>query len=70
MNLVLVGLYRGIAAGMTGSFASGATYFGLIELSRSWINQRHPELASPISHFCAGALGIHAHTFFTYLAYV
>lgn len=51
------GLYRGIAAGMTGSFATGATYFGFIELTKSWINEKHPALAGPVSQFCAGALG-------------
>lgn len=51
------GLYRGLPAGMAGSFATGATYFGLIELTRAWINERHPALAGPVSHFCAGAVG-------------
>jgi hypothetical protein len=50
-------LYRGIAAGVTGSFATGATYFGLIEITRKWISEKHPTLDGPVSHFCAGALG-------------
>ncbi|MCO5571792.1 hypothetical protein L7F22_025540 [Adiantum nelumboides] len=51
------GLYRGLPAGMAGSFATGATYFGLIEMARAWINERHPGLSGPLSHFCAGAVG-------------
>ncbi|MCO5607385.1 hypothetical protein L7F22_061581 [Adiantum nelumboides] len=50
------GLYRGLPAGMAGSFATGATYFGLIEMARAWINERHPGLSGPLSHFCAGAV--------------
>lgn len=53
----LRGLYRGLPAGVAGSFATGATYFGLIELTRAYIKENHPDLAGPASHFCAGAVG-------------
>lgn len=51
------GLYRGITPGMIGSFATGATYFGFIETTRSWLQERHPGLSGPLSHFFAGAIG-------------
>ncbi|KAH7298441.1 hypothetical protein KP509_25G043400 [Ceratopteris richardii] len=42
---------------MAGSFATGATYFGLIELTKAWITETRPDLSGPVSHFCAGAVG-------------
>ncbi|MCO5612996.1 hypothetical protein L7F22_067269 [Adiantum nelumboides] len=51
------GLYQGLPIGMAGSFAAGATYFGLIEMARAWINERHLGLSGPLTHFCAVAVG-------------
>ncbi|CAM8989131.1 unnamed protein product [Rhodiola kirilowii] len=51
------GFYRGIAPGITGSLATGATYFGVIESTKSWIEESHPNLAGHWSHFIAGAVG-------------
>ncbi|XP_022738711.1 mitochondrial substrate carrier family protein E isoform X2 [Durio zibethinus] len=51
------GFYRGIAPGITGSLATGATYFGLIESSKKWIEKSHPNLGSHWTHFIAGAVG-------------
>eukprot|EP00249_Psilotum_nudum_P010301 c22461_g1_i1 orf=429-1511(-) len=51
------GLYRGITPGMTGSLATGATYFGFIEMTKQWMQARHPNLSGPVVDFWAGALG-------------
>ncbi|XP_059440768.1 uncharacterized protein LOC132173322 [Corylus avellana] len=53
----LKGFYRGIAPGITGSLATGATYFGVIESTKKWIEDSHPGLGGYWSHFIAGALG-------------
>lgn len=53
----LRGFYRGIAPGVTGSLATGATYFGFIESTKKWIEESNPELGGHWSHFLAGALG-------------
>lgn len=55
--IILVGFYRGIAPGITGSLATGATYFGVIESTKKWIEDTHPGLGGYWSHFIAGALG-------------
>ena len=54
---ILVGFYRGITPGVTGSLATGATYFGVIESTRKWIEESHPNLGGHWSHFIAGAVG-------------
>ncbi|KAL3700322.1 hypothetical protein R1sor_018344 [Riccia sorocarpa] len=51
------GFYRGVIPGMTGSFVTGATYFGFIETSKDWLNVHHPSLTGPWAHFFAGAIG-------------
>lgn len=51
------GFYRGIAPGVTGSLATGATYFGVIESTKKWIEEKHPNLGGHWAHFIAGALG-------------
>ena len=52
-----VGFYRGIAPGVTGSLATGATYFGVIESTKKWIQESHPNLGGHWAHFIAGAVG-------------
>lgn len=42
---------------MTGSLATGATYFGFIETTKDWLNVNNPSLAGPWAHFLAGAAG-------------
>ncbi|KAF2282332.1 hypothetical protein GH714_043861 [Hevea brasiliensis] len=51
------GFYRGITPGVTGSLATGATYFGFIESSKKWIEESHPSLGGHWAHFIAGAVG-------------
>ncbi|KAE9453878.1 hypothetical protein C3L33_14221, partial [Rhododendron williamsianum] len=53
----LRGFYRGIAPGVTGSLATGATYFGVIESTKKWIEEKHPGLGGHWAHFIAGAIG-------------
>ncbi|KAK8657733.1 hypothetical protein V6N13_035957 [Hibiscus sabdariffa] len=53
----LRGFYRGIAPGITGSLATGATYFGVIESTKKWIEESHPNLGGHWAHFIAGAVG-------------
>ncbi|CAH8301121.1 unnamed protein product [Eruca vesicaria subsp. sativa] len=53
----LKGFYRGIAPGVTGSLATGATYFGVIESTKKWIEESHPNLGGHWVHFLAGAIG-------------
>lgn len=53
----LRGFYRGVAPGVTGSLATGATYFGVIESTKKWIEETHPNLGGHWAHFIAGALG-------------
>ncbi|GMN54277.1 hypothetical protein TIFTF001_023411 [Ficus carica] len=54
---ILVGFYRGITPGVTGSLATGATYFGVIESTKKWIEESHPNLGGHWVHFIAGAVG-------------
>lgn len=51
------GFYRGVAPGVTGSLATGATYFGFIESTKKWIEESHPSLGGHWVHFIAGAVG-------------
>ncbi|XP_010259899.1 PREDICTED: uncharacterized mitochondrial carrier YMR166C isoform X2 [Nelumbo nucifera] len=53
----LRGFYRGIGPGLTGSLATGATYFGVIESTKKWVEELHPNLGGHWSHFIAGAVG-------------
>ncbi|KAL3513053.1 hypothetical protein ACH5RR_025770 [Cinchona calisaya] len=53
----LAGFYRGITPGITGSLATGATYFGVIESTKNWIEKSHPNLGGHWAHFLAGAIG-------------
>ncbi|CAK9147971.1 unnamed protein product [Ilex paraguariensis] len=53
----LTGFYRGITPGVTGSLATGATYFGVIESTKKWIEESHPSLGGHWAHFIAGAIG-------------
>jgi hypothetical protein len=43
--------------GVTGSLATGATYFGDIESTKKWIEDSHPSLGGHWAHFIAGAVG-------------
>ncbi|KAJ6887592.1 mitochondrial substrate carrier family protein E [Populus alba x Populus x berolinensis] len=45
------GFYRGITPGVTGSLATGATYFGFIESAKKWIEESHPSLGGHWAHF-------------------
>lgn len=49
-----------MAPGITGSLATGATYFGVIESSKKWIEKTHPSLGGHWAHFIAGAVGKHS----------
>ncbi|KAM7278723.1 hypothetical protein ACFE04_005857 [Oxalis oulophora] len=51
------GFYRGVAPGITGSLATGATYFGFIESTKTWIEESHPHLGGHWAHFIAGGVG-------------
>ncbi|XP_065001411.1 uncharacterized protein LOC135634770 isoform X2 [Musa acuminata AAA Group] len=53
----LRGFYRGITPGVTGSLATGATYFGVIESTKKWLDEVNPRLSGHWSHFIAGAIG-------------
>lgn len=53
-----IGLYRGIAPGVMGSLATGATYFGVIESTKNWMDETHPGVGGHWAHFLAGAIGI------------
>lgn len=53
----LRGFYRGVGPGVTGSLATGATYFGVIESTKKYIEEKHPSLGGHWSHFIAGAIG-------------
>ncbi|CAD5172919.1 unnamed protein product [Musa acuminata subsp. malaccensis] len=53
----LRGFYRGITPGVTGSLATGATYFGVIESTKKWLEEANPRLSGHWSHFIAGAIG-------------
>lgn len=52
-----LGFYRGVTPGITGSLATGATYFGVIESTKKWIEESHPSLGGHWAHFIAGAVG-------------
>lgn len=58
MLTLVLGFYRGIAPGVTGSLATGATYFGVIESTKKWIEETHPNLGGHWVHFIAGAIGM------------
>ncbi|XP_068643098.1 uncharacterized protein [Aristolochia californica] len=51
------GFYRGVSPAVTGSLATGATYFGVIESTKKWIEEEHPTLGGHWTHFIAGAVG-------------
>uniref|UniRef100_A0ACD5TVC7 Uncharacterized protein n=1 Tax=Avena sativa TaxID=4498 RepID=A0ACD5TVC7_AVESA len=53
----LRGFYRGISPGVTGSLATGATYFGVIESTKTWLENANPNLSVHWSHFIAGGIG-------------
>ncbi|RDY06870.1 S-adenosylmethionine carrier 1, chloroplastic/mitochondrial [Mucuna pruriens] len=53
----LKGFYRGVTPGIIGSLATGATYFGVIESTKKWIEDSHPSLRGHWAHFIAGAIG-------------
>ncbi|KAI5660005.1 hypothetical protein M9H77_28798 [Catharanthus roseus] len=53
----LGGFYRGVTPGVTGSLATGCTYFGVIESTKKWIEKSHPSLGGHWAHFIAGAIG-------------
>ncbi|CDY49122.1 BnaA02g16840D [Brassica napus] len=53
----LKGFYRGIAPGVSGSLATGATYFGVTESTKKWIEESHRNLGGHWVHFLAGAIG-------------
>ncbi|KAG5049597.1 hypothetical protein JHK85_010700 [Glycine max] len=53
----LKGFYRGVTPGIIGSLATGATYFGVIESTKKWIEDSHPSLRGHWAHFIAGAVG-------------
>ncbi|GJN30701.1 hypothetical protein PR202_gb19031 [Eleusine coracana subsp. coracana] len=54
---LILGFYRGISPGVTGSLATGATYFGVIESTKTWLEKANPNLSRHWSHFIAGAIG-------------
>ncbi|CAA0840653.1 Mitochondrial substrate carrier family protein [Striga hermonthica] len=53
----LQGLYRGITPGVMGSLATGATYFGVIESTKKWMDESYPNIGGHWAHFISGALG-------------
>ncbi|KAJ6839754.1 S-adenosylmethionine mitochondrial carrier protein [Iris pallida] len=53
----LNGFYRGVTPGVLGSLATAATYFGVIESTKKWIEEVNPNLSGHWSHFIAGAIG-------------
>lgn len=55
--MILVGFYRGVTPGICGSLATGATYFGVIESTKKWIEESHPGLGGHWAHFISGAAG-------------
>lgn len=40
-----------------GSLATGATYFGVIESTKKWMEESHPNLGGHWAHFISGAIG-------------
>lgn len=55
--MIISGFYRGVAPGLTGSLATGATYFGVIESTKKWIEEAHPKFGGHWAHFIAGGVG-------------
>lgn len=53
----LAGFYRGIAPGIVGSLATGATYFGVIESTKKWMDESYPSFGGHWAHFISGAIG-------------
>ncbi|XP_051115782.1 uncharacterized protein LOC127240950 [Andrographis paniculata] len=53
----LGGFYRGITPGIVGSLSTGATYFGVIESTKKWLEESHPNLGGHWAHFISGAIG-------------
>ncbi|KAG8379285.1 hypothetical protein BUALT_Bualt07G0072600 [Buddleja alternifolia] len=53
----LTGFYRGIAPGVMGSLATGATYFGVIESTKKWMEESNLGLGGHWAHFISGAIG-------------
>nr|CAD1837937.1 unnamed protein product [Ananas comosus var. bracteatus] len=53
----LIRVLPGITPGVTGSLATGATYFGIIESTKKWLEEVNPNLSGHWSHFIAGAVG-------------
>ncbi|KAL3637892.1 hypothetical protein CASFOL_018340 [Castilleja foliolosa] len=53
----LAGFYRGIAPGIMGSLTTGATYFGVIECTKKWMDESYPNVGGHWAHFISGALG-------------
>ncbi|XP_077237431.1 mitochondrial substrate carrier family protein [Tasmannia lanceolata] len=53
----LRGFYRGLVPGVTGSLATGATYFGVIESTKKWVEEVYPSLGGHWAHFIAGGIG-------------
>ncbi|KAI3454824.1 hypothetical protein Pfo_011487 [Paulownia fortunei] len=53
----LAGFYRGVTPGIMGSLATGATYFGVIESTKKWMEESYPSLGGHWAHFISGALG-------------
>ncbi|KAL5065773.1 hypothetical protein RYX36_027510 [Vicia faba] len=53
----LKGFYRGVLPGVTRSLATGATYFGVKESTKNWIEDSHPSLEGHWAHFIAEAVG-------------
>ncbi|KAG6533748.1 hypothetical protein ZIOFF_007623 [Zingiber officinale] len=53
----LRGFYRGVTPGVSGSLATGATYFGVIESTKNWLEEVSPRLSTHWSHFISGAIG-------------
>ncbi|KAL8141892.1 hypothetical protein V2J09_014924 [Rumex salicifolius] len=53
----LRGFYRGLTPSLTGSLATGATYFGFIESTKTWLEASHPSLGGHWAHFLAGGVG-------------
>jgi len=43
------------------SLTTGATYFGVIESTKTWLENANPNLSGHWSHFIAGAIGKHFH---------
>lgn len=40
-----------------GSLATGATYFGVIESTKKWMDESYPGIGGHWAHFISGAIG-------------